>query len=1355
MKKIVTGLACACMLCPAVFAADVVGTDQRVQWLDSVTEGFYNAAESWTGGEVPANGIDGKYGYINFQTNNVTVKAPAEGLVENSGSMFLGMGNGTHTLTLDTRGTYWEKKGLRSVKDWWGSPFCANLTGTHTFNFEGLSTLTNSARVWRFDDAIFTWKSTGTSLQEFDLWSGTLDFAKPLYLGSAGGTVLFTIHPEATLSSSDAFQQRGNAATHTIFLGGRHSLNGIYLKDQNADTGRTWMHVTNDAVVVSRNGLFIGHRTAQNNRQGQSVGLLDVTGTARMEVTNGVVLGAGSTSATDVNLRNEGRLDICENASFYSHNHVYFGNTQCSTGIVAVAGHGSFHGAASFYMGVASNAVGRLAAQDDAAVVCGGVLYLGNAKQAKAYVALKDRATLSVSPVIGNWMCLAPNTDDAYGRFEATDDAVVTLGNGSSVEMTMGGTSRAELVLSGNARLLGGSGSFVTNKSTVAGNTVVSLSSNALLSVRAVYGGSPADGTQKMTFEANGGTLAVSGASKPSVPFMSGCVATLGTNGFTLDSKGFDVTIDQDFTAAGGAASATFTKTGLGTLTVMRGSSHPRTVLAQGTLAFTNGATRFGNALEVVAGARLVLLDASASIAADSISFTGDLLIDLPSDYTLDNAHTVLSLGTALTAEQFAKVVVGNPVVGKNYAFSRSEDGLTVSVTVTSADAGAYTWSAGTGAWNVPGNWTPTGVPTHNDAATVNTAAAITMDAAGSAGSLAVTVTDPVTVSGSEPLYVAEGVSVATGGSLTVSAPLRNTSTLTKDGSGTFTLAGTNETTLSGDWNLKRGVTAFASAAALGANSASASAITISNCTFRYTGEATSIVRPLRIAGEYCAVLDIVGDLTFNDVKVNYDNTTGGGIVKTGAGTLTLNVPAGTTSLSVRGATGRTGNQDVSGTFTPSNGEVSSWNGVGQFSMLDGKVLVQGQGKGSSTVRQEHHCSLGGSGWNTTVAPELYLKDVSYFVGSGSGFHMLMDTQIKQGCPAAKLVLDNANLEANGLYVGFNKLSGNTDTPKTTLAITNGTLNITWMFVAPSSGGMEPMIRIGRGGLLRRATGTAAGGVYFNYNLDVRVEDGGCIEVASPQNLYLNGSAAGDLVLANGGGIKVHRFLAQNGSTAAAVAFNGGYAQFTLNDGVSTVVNPATTCFRADAGGGELVVAAGVSHILAIPLRGSGTFTKTGAGTLVFTNDLGVSMVNNLPVYSALPSSTVKISNNGGLRIAEGTVRCVAGTTDVSSRFSGMGTLSGAFGTFTLDVVADATDGLTLADLTAAQVVADFGRTDENPVPIGSSAVVAKIGAGASFGGMAWKGMNFGKNRVAEFSCDANGVVTAHVRSSGLAIFIR
>jgi autotransporter-associated beta strand protein len=786
----------------------------------------------------------------------------------------------------------------------------------------------------------------------------------------------------------------------------------------------------------------------------------------------------------------------------------------------------------------------------------------------------------------------------------------------------------------------------------------------------------------------------------------------------------------------------------------MRNSSHPRTVVAQGALAFTNGTSRFGNALEIAEGARLVLLDASASITADSIAFTGSLIIDLPSDYTLDDAHTVLALDTALTADQLAQIVVGNPEKGKSYTFTQSGDGRTLFVTVASATSGAYTWNAGTGVWGLSGNWTPTGVPTHNDVATVVSDAAITMDAVGAVGSLAVQAAVPVTLSGDDALYVADGVSVVAGSSLTVSAPVRNSSTLVKDGSGTLTLAGTNKVTMSGDWKFNRGVTAFTSAAALGAHSASASAITISNCTFRYTGEATSLTRPLRIAGEYCAVLDIVGDLTFDDLKVSYANTAGGGIVKTGAGTLTLNVPSGTTTLSVRGAEGRSVNQDVNGTFAPSNGEVTSWDGVGQFSMLDGKVLVQGQGKDVSTVKQEHHCSLGGSGWNTTVAPELYLKDVAYVVGSGSGYHMLVDVQIKQGCPAAKLILDNAHLTANGLDIGYSKQSGNTDTPQTTLAITNSTLDITWQFRAPNASGMAPVIRIGQGGLMRRVTSTQAGGVYFDRNLDVRVEDGGRIEVGTPQNLYLGGNAAGDLVLASGGGVKVHRFLAQNGSTAAAVAFDGGYAQFTLNDGISTVVNPATTCFRADAGGGELITAAGVTHTLAIPLRGTGRFTKTGAGTLVFTNDLNVAMVKDLPVYSELTSSTVKVANGGGFEIAEGTVKCVAGTTDAASRFSGVGTLAGSFGILTLDVDAEATDGLTFADLTATQVVADFGRASDDPVPSGGSAVVAKIGAGSSFTGMAWKAENLGASRTAEFVCDANGVVTARFRSTGL-VFIR
>jgi hypothetical protein len=202
-----------------------------------------------------------------------------------------------------------------------------------------------------------------------------------------------------------------------------------------------------------------------------------------------------------VNLRNEGRIDIGDNASSILITTSISVTRSVFTGIVAVAGHGAFHGRGQLLHG---HGFERRRASRGAGRRCGGLrrcALFGNAKQAKAYVTLKDRATLSVSPAIGNWMCLAPNADDAYGRFEATDDAVVTLGDASSVEMTMGGTSRAELVLSGNAQLLGGTGSMVRTRARWRQHSI-SLSSNALLSVRAVYGGSPADCAQKMTFAA-------------------------------------------------------------------------------------------------------------------------------------------------------------------------------------------------------------------------------------------------------------------------------------------------------------------------------------------------------------------------------------------------------------------------------------------------------------------------------------------------------------------------------------------------------------------------------------------------------------------------------------------------------------------------------------------------------------------------------------------------------------------------------------------------------------------------------------------------------------------------------------
>ena len=220
----------------AAFAADPLTNDQRVKWLSTVTDGYYNDPANWTGGLVPSNGIAGLFGYINFRSNDIVIKVPPGGLEDDSGTVFLGGGNGTHTLTIDTRGTFWAKKNVKTANDWWGTVFAVNDYGSHAFNFENLEkNQAPTPSIWRFEDALFTWKSTGTTQQDFDLKSGTLAFVRSLYLGSTGGSVNFYIHPEAKLDSPfGTFSQRGNATTPTQFTGGSNTVQTTDLTVLNA-----------------------------------------------------------------------------------------------------------------------------------------------------------------------------------------------------------------------------------------------------------------------------------------------------------------------------------------------------------------------------------------------------------------------------------------------------------------------------------------------------------------------------------------------------------------------------------------------------------------------------------------------------------------------------------------------------------------------------------------------------------------------------------------------------------------------------------------------------------------------------------------------------------------------------------------------------------------------------------------------------------------------------------------------------------------------------------------------------------------------------------------------------------------
>lgn len=1350
----------------AARAADPLDADRRVAWLAAVTDGVYSDAANWTGRELPANGADGKYGVISFQQNDVTVRAPAEGLVENSGTIFLGTGAGRHTLTLDTRGTFWRKTGVKSVNDWWCSPFAANVGGQHVFNFEGCAkNVANTDPVWEFADALFTWTSEAATRQTFDLLSGTFTFSKNLYLGSVGGTVDFFIHPGARLESGAwaAFQQRGNARTTTTVLGGRHTLAELMLKDENADGGSTWFVLTNDAAVAVRGSLKLGARS-DRNQNGLSHGLLDLFGTSRMAVTNAAYLGAGSEIFP--NLRNQGTITLHDAATFYAHNDTFVGRTQCATGIVMVAGGAAYltrstaSSGGCVSLGVGSNAVGRLVVQDDGRFACGGVLALGSGPYATGVMTVKDRGRVTCGLKTGNWLTLATGAESAFGRLEMADDAVLTLGDGACVEMTYGSVAaQAEIALAGRARLEGGQWSYVTNKCPTAGAASISLADEAVLSMRAVFGAIPGTEEAGLGLAADGGTLVAAGAGPLPVPYLSGCLATLGARGLTFDTGRHDVVIDQAFTAVDGASEATFTKTGPGTLTVRRNSDHPRTHVAAGRLAFAADAMRFGRHLSLARGVCLVLPE-KGCLTADEIAFDGELCLMAPATSALGTPRAILKLTTPLTDQQLAHLVVVNGEDGKAYAFTGAEDG-TVSLTVTEATADARTWTGAAGtSWHEEENWDPAAVPTGGDDVTVAASATLAVADLAAVRSLAVGAGASVAVTGKGPIRVGAGVDVPEGASLDWAVPLLGVGgTFEKRGAGQLTVSGDQGATMQNDWRLVGGRTVFTSGAALGADTTSAAALTLSNNTFRYTGEAAAVRRPVTLLGELPCMFDIVGDLTFRDFRMAFVQGDAG-LVKTGAGTLTLQVPSGTTTLSVLTASPRKGNVDVTGVFAPSAaGEVANWDGAGQFSVLDGCVEIVGAGKAASTVKQEHQGSIGGSGWPSATAPELRLRDVTFVQGGGGGFHLLMDQQTAAGSRGARLVLDNADMTCNGLDIGYNKINGNAETVCPELTITNGTLDISWQLRVPVNSGMAPVVRVGAGGLIRRKSTTAAGGVWFSHTLDARFEDGGTLEVTLPQCVYFGGSARGEVVFARGGGLTTSRFLALNGQTEAALVFDGGFAAFTQDGGISAGT-PAATCLRADAGGGELRVGAGVSHALALPLDGTGTFTKTGAGTLVLTNDLAITASydkNWVQIFSFAETgaTTPKLVNEGGLVVAEGTVRCVAGTVPERTRVAGTGTLSGVFTSLTLAVEPGATEALTFANLTAQTVFVDFGvAADAAPLPVGTRTAVAHLDDAARFGAVAWKGGSVGAGRLVTFTCEEQTVV-ATVTSGGTMLILR
>jgi len=718
MKRPIIG--CAAFAVAACLAGaawgDKVDADHRVEWLTTVTDGVYNDASSWTGGEVPKDGIDGKYGLIDFRTTDITVRAPEGGFTDNSGTIFYGGGTEKHTLTLDTRGTSWTKKGVKAVSGDWGMPFVTDLTSTKIIEFREVSTTENDKEIWSLSDGLFTWTSDSTD-QVFDLLSGTFGFGTAVWMGTAWNRPMtFRVHPEATLRDlgKNGVSLYGNSKTELVFLGGNHTLNQLWVTGMWSGRGApgAYLVLSNDTTVTLGDMVLVG-----SSDSGFSKGRIDLYGTSYFNLKSGYI-----------------RLGDCWN-----------------------------HTKAPDAYGSLSNNDGTFALHDSSRAYFSGGLTLGGTHSSTGTVLVADSATvdngeqwgvLSVGSWTNSWGRMTVQDNGTYNYYQA-----VTMGENLALSAVIEVKDNGRFIAKGKA-------ATITNKRETGGVSRILVSGNGYLSTVGIAGADSADASL-LAISADGGTIAAVEGLTPSVPFLGGTAVTLGAGGLTLDDVGLDLSVNASFADAEDATAGTLTKTGDGALTVLRNSSHSNTYVAKGTLKFDSGVTQFGKNLSFAKGTVLAFTDASSCVTADSLTFDTRLNISLPATLTSGTAYSLLKLATPLTEEQAANIVVSSGASTQTYAFSVADDG-TLKVTPSDYTPGDKTWTNGakTGAWQNAGNWNPSSLPAIGDAAKIEADAAIALTGVGATKAIEVVADVTASVSGEGALQVASGAALAEGAKL-------------------------------------------------------------------------------------------------------------------------------------------------------------------------------------------------------------------------------------------------------------------------------------------------------------------------------------------------------------------------------------------------------------------------------------------------------------------------------------------------------------------------------------------------------------------------------------------------------------
>ena len=741
----------------------------------------------------------------------------------------------------------------------------------------------------------------------------------------------------------------------------------------------------------------------------------------------------------------------------------------------------------------------------------------------------------------------------------------------------------------------------------------------------------------------NGGTLQANG---DNATFLHDLItAQVNTNGAVFDSAGFNISIPQQLTDAGGG----LTKNGAGTLTLTAANSYTgTTVVNAGALAITTDASG-GGGYSVANGANLSVKVQAANAQLNAASLTlasstsAALSLDLGSFGNPSSAPMNVSGALAVNGTITINIADGLPQLGQfplikygsrtgtgSFVLGALPIGIVASIVtnvpnssidlnITTVNTPRWDGQAG-GNWDigVTTNWinAGTGLPTF-----FNNGNPVVFDdnALGTTTVNLTTTVNPaaVTANNSSLSYTITG-----------SGKISGSAGLTKGGTGILTLVNTGGNNYTGVTTIANGTLSVSnlanggSASAIGAASANPTNLVFTGGTLSYTGPATAINRGYSAAGNGGAI-DTATNLTLSGAVIN---SSAGEMRKLGLGQLAY-TGLGSNGLSgylVAGSAYRVGAGTV--LLDGSAGPQTNYSRNLRLGTPDGVSTLNSALILTNTILDVRNGFTLGQSNNATAT--LVLNNSTLFHrGNGNAFDI---GDNNNGLPCTGVVVQNSStFNADGeIWVG------QTTNGIGSYTLNSGTINLhNWLAIGRAGGsGTFTMTggtfnKDGNGNfVIATGAGDNARSGYGTFN-----HSGGTINDSSEYWLAENTPAAGTNNISGTAVLNLNNWMSIGRGGLGVINFSGGTINktgggnfivgdngtgFFIQTGGALTINSELWIAQAGGGNGTYSLSAGTvtnNSWLAVGREGGkgtlnisgGSMTKQGGGNISITHGGG------------------------------------------------------------------------------------------------------------------------------------------------------